>query len=203
MPFCVICIDDQDPDQVELPCSHFFCRACLTEWSKQQQNCPLCKSDHPWLKEALGVESDEEEESDEEDESDEEEEEIYERRPHAFEVPNQQEIARMERRYGIRDIMPLFVTDKLQVKGVPFELFYTLPPLRAHDCSQEKYDLCIEALKAELMKIREHTKQQENPPLDFRHLIRGPAPPLVSHVANPFKTKRLQENFTASHFFLQ
>lgn len=42
---CVVCYESLDPDHsVALPCAHFFCESCLSEWCERERSCPLCRS---------------------------------------------------------------------------------------------------------------------------------------------------------------
>lgn len=42
---CVVCYESLNPDHsVALPCSHFFCESCLSEWCERERSCPLCRS---------------------------------------------------------------------------------------------------------------------------------------------------------------
>lgn len=52
---CSICFEDyvENDEVVTLPCDvrHMFHDSCISEWLKQKDTCPLCKS--PVTKEAL------------------------------------------------------------------------------------------------------------------------------------------------------
>ncbi|KAL0240934.1 hypothetical protein GEMRC1_006170 [Eukaryota sp. GEM-RC1] len=39
---CTIC-DSIFEDACTLPCGHCFCRSCITQWLKQNRNCPICR----------------------------------------------------------------------------------------------------------------------------------------------------------------
>ena len=42
---CVVCYENLNPEHsVALPCSHFFCESCLSEWCERERSCPLCRS---------------------------------------------------------------------------------------------------------------------------------------------------------------
>jgi len=43
---CVVCYENLNPDHsVALPCGHFFCESCLSEWCERERSCPLCRSE--------------------------------------------------------------------------------------------------------------------------------------------------------------
>lgn len=43
---CSICLDNYGTDEkiVKLECSHLYHMKCITEWSKQKKECPICRS---------------------------------------------------------------------------------------------------------------------------------------------------------------
>ena len=47
---CVICIEDIEEDETELPCGHVFHTKCLFEWLMQQDTCPVCRATLPLIK---------------------------------------------------------------------------------------------------------------------------------------------------------
>ena len=47
---CVICLEDIDVDETELPCGHVFHNQCLFEWLAQQDTCPICRATLPLIK---------------------------------------------------------------------------------------------------------------------------------------------------------
>lgn len=40
---CTICMDDYEQPTV-VPCRHVFCFSCITEWSRINARCPMCRS---------------------------------------------------------------------------------------------------------------------------------------------------------------
>ena len=42
---CVICLDDykEGDELINIPCFHYFHSKCITEWFKNNKNCPICK----------------------------------------------------------------------------------------------------------------------------------------------------------------
>ena len=47
---CVICLEDIEEDETELPCGHVFHNQCLFEWLAQQDTCPICRATLPLIK---------------------------------------------------------------------------------------------------------------------------------------------------------
>jgi len=47
---CVICLEDIEEDETELPCGHVFHTKCLFEWLMQQDTCPVCRATLPLIK---------------------------------------------------------------------------------------------------------------------------------------------------------
>jgi predicted amidophosphoribosyltransferase len=39
---CTICLDDFEQATM-VPCNHVFCFACITEWSRINNKCPMCR----------------------------------------------------------------------------------------------------------------------------------------------------------------
>jgi len=47
---CSVCLEAYEPGErlVQMPCQHFFHKACIERWLRQAKSCPLCKW-HDWL----------------------------------------------------------------------------------------------------------------------------------------------------------
>ena len=43
---CYICLEKckEGPESVQLPCNHAFDRACITNWLKENDSCPVCRT---------------------------------------------------------------------------------------------------------------------------------------------------------------
>lgn len=46
---CVVCAEDFEVGEevAQMPCQHFFHRACITQWLEKQNNCPVCRREVP------------------------------------------------------------------------------------------------------------------------------------------------------------
>jgi hypothetical protein len=48
---CPICFENIKNEEITTTnkCLHKFCLACIKEWSKTKETCPLCRSIYEWL----------------------------------------------------------------------------------------------------------------------------------------------------------
>jgi len=40
---CCICMGEANLDSITTQCNHLYCKNCLIEWLKNNNNCPICK----------------------------------------------------------------------------------------------------------------------------------------------------------------
>jgi len=46
---CAICLSECESNSATLPCSHFFCIGCISNWWITNPTCPYCRSQFSFI----------------------------------------------------------------------------------------------------------------------------------------------------------